>query len=62
MLHFTHTQPSGIMWPMKNCVSIAKMWVEQSQGTAEIVRHTVLQEMRVLFKQVSGGRHDGRSC
>lgn len=55
MLHFTHTQPSTIIWPMKNCISIAEMWVGQSESTAEIVRHTVLQEMRVLFKQVSDG-------
>tara|TARA_R110002003_G_scaffold189_2_gene14708 strand:+ start:4597 stop:5277 length:681 start_codon:yes stop_codon:yes gene_type:complete len=34
---------------MVNCIAIAKAWSSQSPSTTEIVRQSILQEMRVLF-------------
>ena len=53
MLHFTNTLPDTMLQPMANCVTVAKMWAGQSDGATEIVRQTVIQEMRSLFEQVS---------
>ena len=39
---------------MANCVELAKIWVAQDCGATEIIRQMIVQEMRVLFEQVSG--------
>jgi hypothetical protein len=53
MFHFSNMHPDSMLWPMVNCVAIAKMWVGQSHDATENVRQAVLQEMRSLFGQVS---------
>ncbi|KAF2001378.1 hypothetical protein P154DRAFT_168870 [Amniculicola lignicola CBS 123094] len=51
MLHFSHTDLDTRLQPIANCITIAKMWTGQSGGTSDVVRQTVIQEMRVLFEQ-----------
>ncbi|KAF2653022.1 hypothetical protein K491DRAFT_695081 [Lophiostoma macrostomum CBS 122681] len=51
MCHFTHVQPPMIQCPMALCAEMARIWVNQTVGTTEMVRRTVLQEMRTLFEQ-----------
>ncbi|KAF2195796.1 hypothetical protein K469DRAFT_544822 [Zopfia rhizophila CBS 207.26] len=50
MIHFSHADPSTVLQPMANCITIAKMWVGQSDASTEIVRQAVIQEMRALFE------------
>ncbi|ORY11787.1 hypothetical protein BCR34DRAFT_314105 [Clohesyomyces aquaticus] len=51
MLHFSHVDPTTRFRPMANCIAITAMWTGQSDGATDIVRQTVLQEMRSLFEQ-----------
>jgi hypothetical protein len=53
MLHVSHTHHDTMLQPMANCVTISKMWAGQSDGASEIVRQTIIQEMRSLFQRVS---------
>jgi hypothetical protein len=53
MLHFSHTHPEKMLQPMANCVTLSKMWAGQSEGASEIVRQSIIQEMRSLFQRVS---------
>jgi len=55
MFHISNTHPGSMLWPLVNCVAIAKMWAGQSDGACtEIVRRAALQEMRSLFERVCG--------
>ncbi|KAF2478214.1 uncharacterized protein BDR25DRAFT_206563 [Lindgomyces ingoldianus] len=51
MLHFTHIHPDTRLLPLSNCITVTKMWAGQSGRTTEIVRQTVVQEMRTLFER-----------
>lgn len=52
MFHFSHVDQATILRPMENCIRLARMWASQSNSAIEVVRQTIVQEMRTLFEQV----------
>lgn len=52
ILHSSHVCAETRLKPLANCTTITKMWAGQSTGASEIVRQTVLQELRTLLGQV----------
>jgi hypothetical protein len=42
----------GIPTPLANCSTLAKMWAEHAEGSSQLVRSSIAQEMQRLFDEV----------
>ena len=42
----------GVPTPLANCYALTKMWSEHTDGSRELVKNTILQEIQRLFGEV----------
>ena len=52
MIHTSQISRGIIPQPLANCFALCKMWAGQYDGASEIVKDTVLKEMKFLFDRV----------
>lgn len=48
MIHFSHLDPDNLLPSLASCITVARMWVNQSEGASEIIRRTVIRELQVI--------------
>ncbi|KAF2734752.1 hypothetical protein EJ04DRAFT_552504 [Polyplosphaeria fusca] len=51
MVHHSNVRLPTMFPPVANCITMAKIWAGQGEGSADVVRQAIIQEMRVLFQQ-----------
>ena len=47
----------GVPTPLANCYALSKMWAEHTDGTRELVKNTILNEIQRLLSEVRENRH-----
>ena len=52
MIHTSQISCGTIPQPLANCFALCKMWAGQYDGASEIVKDTVLKEMKFIFDRV----------